>query len=366
MASRVGFGSSVTTTLVVLLAAGLAGCQDEQAKASPADAMRPVLVQRVSHVAREPSRSFVGTIRPRIESDLGFRVTGKVERRLVNVGDRVRKGDVLARLDEIDLRLQSEQADAELQAATASLRQASADLQRAATLTEKGFSATANLDRQRAVEAEARSRVLRAERALTIARNSLSYSALTADADGIVISTSVEPGQVMSAGQTAIRLAHTGEKEGVVAIPESFGVMPGARASVTLWSRAGHAYSARLREIAPAADPASRTYLAKFSIPEAGDAIQLGMTATVTVGGDEGEKVVRLPLSALYSQGGGPAVWTIDGQGHPRLKPVKIAAYEAREVLIASGLEDGDSVATLGVAKLDEGQKVRIVEKLQF
>lgn len=366
MPSRARFWSPVTVVLITFAAAGLAGCKEEQAKASPADAMRPVLAQRISYVAREPWRSFVGTIRPRIESDLGFRVAGKVERRVVNVGDRVRKGDVLARLDEIDLRLQSEQADAELRAAVANLRQASADLQRAATLNEKGFAATANLDRQRAVEAEARSRLLRAERALSIARNSLSYAALTADADGIVVSTSVEPGQVMSAGQAAIRLAHTGEKEGVVAIPESFGVAPGAKAAVKLWSRPGHAYGAKLREIAPAADPASRTYLAKFSIPEADDAVQLGMTATVTVGEGEGEKVVRLPLSALYSQSGAPAVWTIDGEGRPRLKPVKIAAYEAREVLIASGLQDGDSVATLGVAKLDEGQKVRVVEKLEF
>ena len=364
MPSRVWFSS--LAALAAFAAVGLAGCKNEQAKANPADTARPVLVQRVAYVDREPSRSFVGTIRPRIESDLGFRVAGKVERRLVNVGDRVKNGDVLARLDEVDLRLQSEQADAELRAATASLQQATADLQRATTLNEKGYAATANLDRQRAVEAEARSRVLRAERAFTIAKNSLSYAALTADADGIVVSTSVEPGQVMSAGQPAIRLAHTGEKEGVVAIPEAFGVVPGAKASVSLWSRPGQAYGARLREISPSADPTSRTYLAKFSIPEADSAVQLGMTATVTVGAGEGGKVVRLPLSSLYSQDGGPAVWTIDGEGRPHLKLVKVAAYEAREVLIASGLADGDSVATLGVAKLDVGQKVRIVEKLEF
>lgn len=357
----------VAIAALLAAAAALAGCKEDRAKAADREqSTRPVLVQRVAYVSREPSRSFVGTIRPRIESDLGFRVAGKVERRLVNVGDRVRRGQELAQLDKVDLGLQAEQAEAELRAATASLRQAAADLERATTLSAKGYTPVASLDRQRAAEAESRSRVSRAERALNIARNSLSYAALTADADGIVMATSVEPGQVMSAGQAAIRVAHTGEKEAVVAIPEAFGVAPGQKANVGLWSKPGSAYAARLREIAPSADPTSRTYLAKFSIPQADEIVQLGMTATVTIEAGDGEKVVRLPLGALYSQGAGPSVWVVDGEGKPTLKPVKVAAYEAREVLVGSGLSEGDRVVTLGVAKLDEGQKLRVVERLEF
>ena len=367
MSPRSQIARAATLSLLLAATGTLAGCKEEGAKAaSDEHSARPVLVQRVTYVSREPSRSFVGTIRPRIESDLGFRVAGKVERRLVNVGDRVQRGQALARLDEVDLKLQSEQADAELRAATASLKQATADFDRAETLNAKGFTATANVDRQRAATAEARSRVLRAERALSIARNSLSYAVLAADADGVVMSTSAEPGQVLSAGQPAIRIAHTGEKEAVVAIPEAFGIAAGVKADVSLWSRPGQSYAARLREIAPAADPTSRTYLAKFSIPSADEAMQLGMTATVTLGSGEGDKVVRLPLGALYSQGGGPAVWVVDAEGKPRLKSVTVAAYEAQQVAIGSGLTEGDTVVTLGVAKLDEGQKVRVVERLEF
>lgn len=361
--------SCVPSRLLVLAAAlalaFLAACKDEVAKA-PVEIARPVLVQRAAYISREPTRSFVGTIRPRIESDLGFRVAGKAERRLVNVGDRVRRGEALARLDEIDLRLQAEQAEAELRAATASQRQAAAELQRAATLNAQGYTATAVLDRQRAAEAEARSRVLKAERMLNMARNSLSYAVLIADADGIVVATSVEPGQVLSAGQVAVRLAHTGEKEAVVAIPEAVAVAQGATAAVGLWSKPGSSYAARLREIAPAADPTSRTYLARFSIPTADEAVQLGMTATVALDGKAGDKIVRLPLSALYSQSGGPEVWIVEGDGRLRLRPVVVAAYEARDVLVGSGLSEGDTVVTLGVAKLDEGQRVRVVERLEF
>lgn len=357
----------VLLAAVVGAPALLAGCKEDAAKASTeAPSGRPVLVQHVAFVAREPSRSFVGTIRPRIENDLGFRVAGKVERRLVNVGERVRRGQALAKLDEVDLKLQAEQAEAEVRAATASLKQAAADFERAETLSAKGFTATANVDRQRAATAEARSRLLRSERSLGIARNALSYAVLLADADGVVMATTIEPGQVMSAGQPAIRIAQTGEKEAVVAIPEAFAVPAGAPGGVSLWSKPGQAYTARLREIAPSADPTSRTYLAKFSIPSADDAVQLGMTATVTLESGAGDKVVRLPLSALYNQGGGPAVWIVGQEGRPILKPVTVAAYEAREVLVSGGLGEGDAVVTLGVSKLDDGQKVRIVQRLEF
>lgn len=356
------------TAAVIAALLSLAGCQDAgSAKSATAGPQpRPVLVQHAAYLPREASRSFVGTIRPRVETDLGFRVAGKIERRLVNVGDVVRAGQPLATLDEADLRLQADQAEAESRAAAATLKQAEADLVRSESLTAKGYAAVASLDRQRATTAEARSRLLRAERALTIARNAVSYAALLADADGVVMATQVEPGQVVSAGQGAIRIAHTGEKEAVVAIPESFGDLAAAKASVALWSRPGQAYPARLREVSPAADPSSRTYLAKFAIPAAGDEVQLGMTATVTLALGDDAKIVRLPLSALYSQGGDPAVWTVTAEGRPVLKPVEVAGYEARDVLIGSGLAEGEPVVTLGVAKLDAGQTVRVVERLRF
>lgn len=354
---------------IVLVLPFLTGCGEPAAQSGSAKAgppTRPVLVQTVSFGDRAPERSLVGTIRPRVEADQGFRIAGKVASRLVEVGESVRAGQPLAKLDEIDLRLQTEQAEAEMRAAAATLRQAEADLVRSESLTAKGYAATASLDRQQAVTEEARGRLLRAERALTLARNARSYAVLAADADGVITSTSIEPGQVVIAGQPAIRLAKTGEKEAVVSVPESLIDLARGRASVTLWSHPGKRYEAKLREFAPSADPATRTYQARFSIPEADGAVQLGMTATVTVAGADHERVARLPLSALFNQGAGPAVWTVDAGGRPKLKPVEVEAYEARDVLIGRGVEEGDRVVTLGVSKLDPGQILRVVDALRF
>lgn len=350
--------------LALLLA--LAACQDRTAQEAPRPE-RPVLVQVARFEPRAPERTFVATIRPRVESDLGFRVAGKVARRLVNVGDAVRAGAPLAALDETDLRLQAEQAEAEARAATAALAQAEAELRRVATLRSDGWSTASAHDRQKAAAEEARGRVARAERALALAANALSYATLSADADGVVTAAHIEPGQVVAAGQAAIRLARQAEKEALVAVPEAqiAHVRTGA-AGLSLWSNPDRTYEARLRELSPSADPATRTYLARFALPQAGPEVQLGMTATLVVGQAGGGRVARLPLSALYNQGSGPALWVIEADGRPVLRPVTVAAYEARDVLIASGIGEGDRVVTLGVQKLDAGQRVRVVQALQF
>ena len=368
MSASMGLRLFVPLLAMLLMAAGLAACQEPAAKATQAGPPpRPVLVQRVAYEDSLPERSFVGTIRPRVETDHGFRVTGKVAVRLVNVGERVKAGQPLARLDEADLRLQAEQADADFRAAESNFKQAEADLKRTATLSGQGWVATASLDRQRTAMEEARGRVLRQERAVGLARNARSYALLAADADGVVTATMVEPGQVMAAGQAAFRIARTDEKEAVVAIPEALvGLADRARAGVTLWSAPDKRYAAKLREIAPAADAATRTYLAKFAMQDADGAAQLGMTATVTLAPEGASRVARLPLSALFNQGAGPVVWIVGPDGRPAMKPVTVAAYEAREVLVSAGLQDGDEVVTLGVSKLDAGQRVRIVEALQF
>lgn len=355
--------------LAIATALGFAtACSDPHAEAAgkAGPPPRPVLVQVVKFGDRVAERALVGTIRPRVETDLGFRVAGKVASRLVGVGDPVRSGQPLATLDEVDLGLQADQAEAETRAAAAALRQAEADLVRARTLTAKGYAAGASLDRQEAATEEARGRLLRAQRAATLARNARSYAVLAADADGVVTATGIEPGQVVTAGQAAIRVARTGEKEAVVSVPESLIALAEGRAAVSLWSNPGRRYAATLREFAPMADPATRTYLARFSIPEADAAVQLGMTATVTIAAAGTGRVARLPLSALFNQGSGPAVWTVAEGGRPQLKPVEVAAYEAADILVGGGVAEGDRVVTLGVSKLDPGQVLRIVDALRF
>src|SRR6516164_1422040 len=167
----------------------------------------PALVATAHYEAETPERSFVGTIRPRIEADMGFRVPGKVAKRLVEVGQTVELGQPLATLDEVDLRLQAEQA--------------AAAEQRAKDLRAKGWTTDAQLDSAKATADEARARLNRAERSIDLTKNSLSYATLVADARGVVTATLIEPGQVVAAGQTSIRVARLAEKEVVVAIPET-------------------------------------------------------------------------------------------------------------------------------------------------
>jgi RND family efflux transporter MFP subunit len=285
----------------------------------------------------------------------------------VNVGDAVKAGQPLAVLDDSDLRLQQEQAEAEARAASAALSQAEAELKRITTLRGEGWSTASGFDRQKALTEEARGRVARAERAQLLAENALSYATLAADSDGIITATQIETGQVVSTGQPAVRLARLTEKEAVIAVPEAqIASVRGGKASLTLWSDPNKRYEVSLREFAPSADPATRTYLARFAIPTAGAEVQLGMTATITVTDSSGSRVARLPLSALYNQGSGPGVWVIGEEGRPILHPVEVEAYEARHVLISGGLTEGDKVITVGVQKLDAGQQVRIVQALQF
>ena len=350
---------------LALLAIALAGCNDSVAeKASPG---RPVLVATVHYEAESPERSFVGTIKPRIETDMGFRVPGKVAKRLVEVGQTVDVGQPLATLDEIDLKLQAEQAEAEFRAATGVLAQAAAAETRARDLRAKGWATDAQLDQAKAAGDEARARLNRAERSVDLTRNSLSYATLEADTRGVVTATLVEPGQVVASGQTAIRVARFAEKEAVVAIPETLlGRAKDGVASVTLWSEPGKKYAAKLREVAPSADPATRTYLAKFSLPDADDRVSLGMTATLTLADRATERVARLPLSALFSEGGDPSLYIVDANGDVALKPVTVKSYETDQVVITGGVEEGAKVVTLGVQKLDPAQKVRVVSSLSF
>ena len=350
---------------LAFVAIALAGCNETVAE-KPAPS-RPVLVATAHYEAETPERSFVGTIRPRIESDMGFRVPGKVAKRLVEVGQTVDIGQPLATLDEVDLKLQAEQAVAEFTAATGVLAQAAAAETRAKDLRVKGWTTDAQMDQARAAADEARARLNRAGRSVDLTKNSLSYATLEADARGVVTATLVEPGQVVASGQTAIRVARFAEKEAVVAIPETLvGRAKSGTATVTLWSEPGKTYTAKLREIAPAADPATRTYLAKFSLPEAGDTVSLGMTATLTLCDSASQRVARLPLSALFNEGDKPSFYVVDGTGEITLKPVKVKAYESNDVVVTGGVDEGAKVVALGVQKLDPSQKVRVVSALSF
>jgi RND family efflux transporter MFP subunit len=357
-----------TRFVLPVLTLALAACSESKSEVTSPTPTRPVLAQQVRYEPAVEERSFVATVRPRIESDLGFRVSGKVARRLVEVGETVKAGQVLATLDEVDLGLWLDQAQAELQAAKGNQMQAEAELKRGKALRKDGWTTDADVEKQRATADEAEGRVLRAERAVSLAGNSLAYASLHADADGVVTATAVEPGQVVTAGQMAIRVARLEEKEAVVAVPEALvDRLAKGTAKVSLWSQPDRVYDARLRELSPGADAATRTYQARFTILRAGEDVRFGMTATVIVSDPASGRIARLPLSAIIDEGKGPALFVVDRKtGSLEHKPVQIAGYEARDVLVRGGVGEGEWIVALGTQKLDTAQKVRVVDKLQF
>jgi RND family efflux transporter MFP subunit len=341
----------------------LAAC-GEQAISAASKPERPVQVQGVAFQSGDTSREFVGIVRARYETDLGFRVAGKITARIVNVGDRVRSGDVIARLDPQDLKLQVASAEAELSAAMSSLAQATADEQRFATLRARGYAAVADYERKKAGKDEAEGRLERARRALDLAHNQLAYADLKVDADGVITAALAEPGQVVAIGQAVARLAHHGEVEAVVALPETW--LHEARASqatVKLWAGPERRFTARLRELSPQADPLTRTYAARFTIENPDDAVALGMTATVTLSHAADASFAKLPLAAILNRGTGPSVYVVDKSGGLELRPVTVASFTGDVALVASGVNDGERVVTLGVQKLDAGQKVRAIDQ---
>ena len=342
------------------------GLASDPAKVSGAGG-RPVMTALVRFAPDQPSRTFMATIKPRVEADQGFRVAGKVAARLVETGRIVKAGEALARLDDADLKLQKEQAEAELAASRVAMEQTSADEARGAELLAKGWTARAAHDRQRAAAEEARGRNRRAQRALDLANNALAYATLRADADGVVTATLIEPGQVVVAGQAAIRVARNDEKEAAVALPEAF--VARAReglARVALWSEPGKAYRATLRELSPVADPATRTYAARFSLPDADARVALGMSATLTIAGPASDKVARVPSAALFDQGKGPSLWVVGDDGVTALRLVAVLRYEGAEALVGSGVAEGERIVTLGVQKLTPGERVRAISQLSF
>jgi RND family efflux transporter MFP subunit len=351
----------ISVTLVPL-ALGLGGCDGKSNGAENAGQVRPVLVAPVHYALQSQQREFVASIRPRIESDLGFRVAGKVVKRHVEVGQWVRAGDVLAALDDSDLTLQKEQADAEYAASNVALAQAAADETRAVKLKKDGWTAQANLDRARAAAQEARGRNQRALRAVELAKNSLDYAVLRADADGVVTATSVEPGQVVAAGAPAVRIARAGELEAAVALPETYGKEAGeGEARLFLWSNPKKTYRAKLRELSPSADPVTRNFAARFSVLEPDAAIALGMSATLTIASANAAPSISVPLSALFNQGQGPTLWRVTADGRLDPTPVTVQRLEANAALVSGALKEGDNIVVLGVHKLDAGQKVRVV-----
>lgn len=347
--------------LTLLAVVPLAGCQ--KAPAAKPEEPHPVAVLTVAPTAAAATHSFTGVVRARYEADLGFRVAGKVTARSVEVGQRVAAGQTIATLDPSDYELAAKSAAAELGVAEADARNAAAELARAEAATAAGAASRSDLDARRTAADASRDRVTKAARDLELARNRLAYCTLTADADGLVTAVPVEAGQVVSAGQTVARVARAGHREAVVSIPEHrLDLAKTGAAVLSLWSAGSAAkYPVTLRELSPVADPATRTYQARFTIADTVPGLELGMTATVHLSAGAGGPTFLLPASALVRQGPQGSVWVVGEGGKLALTPVTVARYGQDEVAISGGLRGGEQVVRAGVNRLHAGLVVRPV-----
>lgn len=337
----------------------LSACGKEAPKApSP----RPALTQVVG-AAAQGDMLLVGEIRARYETDQAFRIGGKVIERKVDIGAAVKKGQVLARLDPVDAGLSAAAARAQVKAAEADFLVAKAEYERQQKLLEKNFISRSAFDSREAQFKAAQARLDQARAQAAVSGNQAGYTDLVAEKDGVVTDVKVEPGQVVAAGQAAIRLALSGEKEVVVAVPEGRlqGVLAGAPAQVRLWAEQGRAFKARVREVAPAADAATRSFQVKVTLLEQDPALRLGMTAGVLLG--SGEAPLLVPTAALTRQEDKASVWVVDPQsGQVQPREVQAGPYREDGVVVLQGLQRGERVVVAGVHKLQPGQQVRPVE----
>ncbi len=344
------------------IAAALAGCKGEAA-IEEKEFVRPVKVAAVSAAPQGRTLAYSGVVRPRVESNIGFRVGGKIVERTANVGDRVKVGQVIARLDDTDLRLAEGSAKAAVASARTRRDVTHDNLERAKPLLAKQFISQASYDIRRNELDAAVSGLESAEAQLRQAANATSYATLKADKAGIVTAVMGEPGQVVSAGQAVVALAESGEVEVAIGVPEQDAgrLAVGQRATISLWAGPGKSAEGRIREIAGQADPASRTYAVRVAVADPPQAMRLGMSATVAIRIDGEGPAMVVPLTALTESEGTPVVFVVDTEKRTvRRTPVTIAGTVSDGVRIPGGLNPGDIIVTAGVQFLRDGMRVRL------
>ena len=334
--------------------------------APPEEPVRSVKVITVGLGAFESGQEYAGEVRARVESRLGFRVAGKITKRTVEVGQRVKAGQLLAQLDPRDYQLAADAGRAQVVSATTQRDLAAADLTRYRALKDQNFISGAELERREATLKAAQATLEQAQAQLAGQGNQTGYTQLLADVSGVVTAVEAEAGQVVAAGTPVVRIAQDGPRDVVFAVPEDklARVPVGSAVTVRSWT-GGPSLRGTVRELAASADPVTRTFPVKVTLSEkdAGEALPLGATAYVVpqavaqlAGG-----VIKLPTSALRQECRGSAVWVLDTASMTvRSQPVQIATADGNEAVIASGLQPGQKVVSAGVHVLSPGQKVTI------
>jgi len=339
----------------------LVGCKPEDAPT----ALRLVRTIVVDPKSIGEDRRAIGEVKPRYESDLSFRVAGKVLSRLVDVGAWVKQGDTLATLDTQDYQNRLRSAEADVSSAEAAFVNAQGTEARQAKLLKDGWTPKATYDTalQNLQAAEARLKAAKAN--LDLTRDQLNYTTLKAEFDGVITAVGAEAGQNVNAGQMVVKLARPDDKDGVFNIAETaFTDISKTQLEVIVWplSNPELAVDGVVREISPVADPVTRTYTIKVTLKNPPAQLRFGMSIGGRLKGDAA-LAVALPFSALFEKNGSPAVWVLDQQSSSlTLRPITVARYDPNTVIVAGGLSRGEIVVTAGVNTLTVGQKVRLAE----
>lgn len=326
----------------------------------------PLVRVAVAAQVKGIERSFTGLIEARVQSNLGFRVPGKIVERLVDVGQEVKAGQPLMRIDDTDLRLALAAKRNAVAAARAVLVQASADEKRYAALVKGGLAATPQrYEQAKATLDTAQAQLDTAQADADVAENEATYSTLTAGADGTVVATLGEPGQVVAAGQTVVQLAHAGPREAVVALPETVRPALGAPAKASVYGRTRTPSTARLRQISNAADAQTRTYEARYVLDGPAASAPLGSTVTITIASGEDQPAVTVPIGALLDDGARTGVWVVDrASSSVRFVPVEIKRLGGEEATL-TGVALGAEVVALGAHLLKDGATVRTAARIE-
>lgn len=333
--------------------------REASAATDPREAPVLVKVTRATGV-HGIARSFTGTVAARVQSNLGFRVPGKIIERFVDVGQQVETGQPLMRLDETDLQLALTAKRNAVAAARAAFVQAEADEKRYAALVKNGLAASRQRYEQvKATLDTAKAQLAAAQADAEVAENAATYSTLSADADGTVVAALAEPGQVIAAGQTVIQLAHAGPREAVIALPETIRPEIGSIAEASIYGKNEAQWTARLRQISDAADPLTRTYEARYVLEGQAALAPLGATVTVSIASQDQQSGVVVPIGAVLDDGRRTGVWTVARDSTSvRFAPVEIKRL-GEETVVVSGINEGERIVALGAHLLTDGTAIR-------
>lgn len=353
--------SATAILSVILLGAGLSACGPKSAPPPPERAVRTQVLQAS---AAQSITEYAAEVRARSESRLGFRVAGKVLERKVSLGQQVKAGQVLMRLDPDDYALAAEAAQAALRAARTQRDQQAVDVKRFRDLKAQGFISGAELERREVGLAAAQAQLEQAQAQAQAQRNQRGYTELLADAAGVITSVDAEPGTVVAAGTPVLRLAQQGSRDVVFQVPEQqvamlrrLATVPGVL-SVRLWGQEG-ALPATLRELAESADPVTRTFQAKVDIGSQAE-VKLGQTATVLLKPPATSGVIKLPMAAVFERQGQAHVWVLNPATMTlKAQRVQVAGADGNAVVVNDGLSPQQEVVVAGTHVLSEGQKVK-------